>query len=204
MNSLGDFVVIAVEDGTVQLVNIDDPTSIREFTPYGTNQPRYVRVSSDGRFVAVLFHSQQVWLYDVINSVDLSSELRRQKNISGIGFSESAESATFMSVDRIDRVTEYELPTLRVISTKASSGTFMQRISWYALDPLTKICPQPSGLGSTVDYVISGKTSANIGDGSSLNQAQIKFDPWGPVWSSAAFMLVVLFVSCVYIHRQDY
>ena len=57
---------------------------------------------------------------------------------------------------------------------------------------------------STVDYAITGKTSANLGEGASLSEAQFKFDPWAPVWSSAAFMGVMVFASCLYIYRQDY
>ncbi len=202
--SAGAFVAIAVEDGSIRLVEIDAPSQVTEFKPFKTNQPRHVECSRDGRFVAALFHSGQVWLYDTQEELELSDRLRYQKNISGIGFNDSIDESKFMIVDRIHRVTNYSLPSVSLASQKATSGSVLEKVSWYAIDPITKICPQPSSLGSTVDYAISGKTSANLGEGNSLNEAQFKFDPWAPVWSSAAFMGVMVFASCLYIYRQDY
>jgi hypothetical protein len=37
-----------------------------------------------------------------------------------------------------------------------------------------------------------------------LAGSQMRLDPWSPVYSSLAFMVVVLIVSCAYISRQEY
>lgn len=203
LGTAGDHIVLALEDGSIRLMGYSDLEEIESFQPFGANAPRYVHTSNDGRYAAVLFHSQEVWLYDLGQSSDLSAELRHQKGISGIGFADSLGTSTFMAVDRIHRVTEYDLSNVRVVSTNSASGSVLEKISWYVLDPLVRICPQPSSLGNTIEYLVSGKKSAEVSEGS-LNQAQIKFDPWAPVWSSAAFMLVILAASCIYIYRQDY
>ncbi|MFC1759180.1 ABC transporter permease subunit, partial [Planctomycetota bacterium] len=161
ITSYGQIVAIAVEDGSIRLMEIDNPSNVTEFQPFKANQPRSIQCSRDGRFVAVLFHSGQVWLYDTHENIDVSDKLHHQENILGMGFSDSTNQTTFMIVDRINRVTEFSLPDLEFSSTKSSSGSIVQKVSWFALDPLTKICPQPSSLGSTVDYAITGKTSAN-------------------------------------------
>jgi len=40
--------------------------------------------------------------------------------------------------------------------------------------------------------------------GSDLGTAQTNLHPWRPVWSSLAFMAVMLLAGCVYLHRQDF
>ena len=37
-----------------------------------------------------------------------------------------------------------------------------------------------------------------------LAAAQQMVDPWTPLWSSAAFTLIVLIIACVYIERQEF
>ena len=38
----------------------------------------------------------------------------------------------------------------------------------------------------------------------SLDSMYVKQDPWAPVWSSLAFAVVMLTISCVYIARQEF
>jgi hypothetical protein len=37
-----------------------------------------------------------------------------------------------------------------------------------------------------------------------LRYQQIYRDPWGPVWSSAAFTAAILAIGCVYMVRQEF
>jgi hypothetical protein len=56
-----------------------------------------------------------------------------------------------------------------------------------------------------VNYLLTEQETVSIGrNQEDLGAAQIKLDPWGPVWSSTAFVIVVLLLSCIYIQRQDF
>jgi hypothetical protein len=59
-------------------------------------------------------------------------------------------------------------------------------------------------LDKTVQYLLSGKETAEMGEGGDLSAAQKELEPWRPVWSSLAFMAVVLALGCWYLERQDF
>ncbi|MCA9214883.1 MAG: ABC transporter permease [Planctomycetales bacterium] len=200
----GDYIVVALSSGAIQLISHDDLEAKSEFNPFGQNQPRAVYASADGRYFAVLFHSRQVWLYDAQDGRDLSGKVPRQKSISGFGIANAESGPTLLVVDRVNRVTEYSLPNVDRVSTKAAAGSFVQNLSWFAVDPLYKVFPQPTRLDETVSYLMTGKSAVSINGEQSLSRAQYTFDPWAPVWSSAIFMAVMVLAGCIYIYRQDY
>ena len=72
--------------------------------------------------------------------------------------------------------------------------------------PVYTVCPKPGDLDDTVTYLLSGSKSvdANPRERNDLSSARGQLNPWGPVWSSAAFVLVMLVFSCVYLERQEF
>jgi len=75
----------------------------------------------------------------------------------------------------------------------------------YGLLPLYTIFPKPGELGTTFEYVMSGKeTQATGSSEENLSASQRDLDPWTPLWSSALFMFVVLGIACVYIEWQEF
>ncbi len=66
------------------------------------------------------------------------------------------------------------------------------------------VFPKPGELDKTVQYLLSGKETADMGEGGDLSTAQKELDPWRPVWSSLVFMVVVLGLGCLYLERQDF
>jgi hypothetical protein len=107
-------------------------------------------------------------------------------------------------VDRTTRTTEYELPLWRVTRRYAGPLSLLERAYRYAILPVYTVFPKPGELDKTVQYLLSGKETAEVDQRSDLSTAQKELDPWRPVWSSLAFMVVVLTLGCVYLERQDF
>jgi hypothetical protein len=80
----------------------------------------------------------------------------------------------------------------------------MERAYYYGFSPLYTVFPKPGELDKTVQYILSGKETAETDRRGDLSTAQKHLHPWRPVWSSLAFMVVVLTLGCLYVQRQDY
>jgi hypothetical protein len=81
----------------------------------------------------------------------------------------------------------------------------MQRISWYVVNPIYTVFPRPGELQQTTNYILTGKETASlVSETEALDSMYISVDPWAPVWSSSAFTLVVLLISCIYMSRQEF
>ena len=200
--SEGEFIVVVNSSGVIKIVDYGDLTVKNEFTPFGNDPPRFARMSSDGNHIAVVFHDRQVWLYDIKNDKDMSSSLLGQEDLSAVEFDDDNR---LLVVDRINRVRTYNLETGEVLGVQSPSQSVIEKVSRYGIDPIYFVFPKPSRLDATINYILTGKETTPIGqDGEDLNNMQIKLDPWGPVWSSLGFTVVMLLISCIYIYRQDY
>ena len=108
--------------------------------------------------------------------------------------------------DRLTRVTEYDLEAMRSVAVGKASMPLAEKIYRYALHPLYTVFPKPSQLNETVNYVLTSQDAPiaglRIDDGNP--RGATKVDVWGPVWSNLAFLVVVLAVACVYVHRRDF
>jgi hypothetical protein len=63
----------------------------------------------------------------------------------------------------------------------------------------------PGELSNVVSYLLTEQetvaANANSGD---LSQRRIKVNVYGPVWSSLAFLAVILTATCLYVRRTDF
>jgi hypothetical protein len=71
--------------------------------------------------------------------------------------------------------------------------------------PIYTVFPKPGELDNTVQYVLRGEETTDLGIQTEDVQAKrARLNPWAPVASSFAFMVFVLAISCIYIERQDF
>lgn len=202
LTSAADFILVANESGKISIFDFADLELNSEFSPFGKNPPRFAHLSPDGHYAAIVFHDLQVWLYDLKNSKDLSSMLLGQEDLSAVEFSKNNR---FLVADRLNRIRTYDLESGDVVNVESPKQSVIEQVSRYGIDPIYTIFPKPSRLDATINYILTGKETTPMGpNGDDLNTMQIKLDPWGPVWSSMGFTLVVLLISCIYIYRQDY
>lgn len=198
----GNLVVVARADGTVEVLDADSLEVQKEFRPESNNPPRYVVASPDGSFFAVIFHTRNLWVYDAAAGKPLPVSWSGQGDVSAAAFVSNNELAI---ADRGNRVTKYQLPDGKVLQRWSPPGSLMQRISWYVIDPIYTVFPRPGELQQTTNYILTGKETASLrGDVETLDSMYLKVDPWAPVWSSLAFTIVVLIISCIYISREEF
>ncbi len=198
----GKVVVVARSDGVVQILDVDSLQLQHEFQPESNNTPRYVVASPNGRYFAVVFHNRNLWLYDAESESAVERRWSGQGDISAVQF---AADNQLLVVDRGNRVTRYQPSDGEVVDRLSPAGTVMQRLSWYLVNPIYTIFPRPGELQETTKFILTGKqTTSLVGETESLDSMYISVDPWAPVWSSAAFTVLVLLISCVYISRQEF
>jgi hypothetical protein len=81
----------------------------------------------------------------------------------------------------------------------------MEEIYRYGVNPLYAVFPKPGEFGRTMQYILTGReTTKNLIFADNLQLARKKLNPWRPVWSGLAFMVVILGLACVYIERQEF
>jgi hypothetical protein len=82
----------------------------------------------------------------------------------------------------------------------------MESVYRYVIQPVYAVFPKPSEMDSSITYLLTERETMDMqaGPRGDPNSAQIKIDPWAPVWSSLAFVAVTLAAACVYLQRQDF
>ena len=194
--------LLARADGQVFLLDANDLKLKKRFAVKGQTQPRFATAAPDGSWMAVLYHNRRLWLYDVQRQTPDSIALSGQGDISAVAF-DGAER--LLVSDRVDRVGVYQLPSGTVDRWHTPPIDTMRRVYRYLINPLYTIFPKPSEMDNSINYLLTEKETVALGpDQDDLSAAQLRIDPWGPLWSSLAFVVVVLALSCFYIQRQDF
>jgi hypothetical protein len=140
-------------------------------------------------------------LYDTLEGAQVSLPLVGQGDISTIAWTDS----DLLAVDRLTRVTKYQLAGKQVSQSWQPPMPLAERIYRYVLHPLYTVFPKPGQLNDTVNYVLTPqeKTLGAVRIENQEVRAQ-PVDVWGPVWSNLAFLAVVLAIACLYVHRTDF
>ncbi|MBC8351019.1 MAG: ABC transporter permease subunit [Planctomycetes bacterium] len=196
----GASLVLAHQDGRIQILDADTLHTRSEFDDESPNQPRFVVASPDGRSFAITFHNGRVWLYDTESNSTRLAPISGQRDISGVSFSKNSD---LFVIDKTFRVSRYSSPSLELQQRYSPTLGFGGILYRYALVPVYTMFPKPGKLDETFQYLLSGKET-QVADSSDLSIAQEELNPWAPVWSSALFMFVVLGVACVYIEWQEF
>ncbi len=198
----GDTLLVGRDDGRIIAYEADTLDLRREFTLEGNNQPRFITSAPDGRYFAVVFHHGRLWIYDRQTDQMIKPHVAGQGDIACCVFPEPTRA---LVVDRVHRVTCYALPDWQKSQRYTPSMSLIERVYRYALVPLYTVFPKPRELDKTIQYVLSGKKTAESGPGSGdLDTAQKQLHPWRPVTSSSIFMAIMLGLGCLYLQRQDY
>ncbi|MCY2988233.1 MAG: ABC transporter permease subunit [Planctomycetota bacterium] len=197
----GDTLLVGRDDGQIIAYDAQTLEPRQAFAVEGQNQPRFVTAAPGGRTFAVVFHHGTLWIYDRDADELFRPPITGQRDISGCVF---PAPDRVLVADRATRVTQYELPTWQVLHRYSPPLSLVETIYRYALSPLYTVFPKPGELDKTVQYLLSGKETAGSDSRGDLATAQQSLHPWRPVWSSLAFMVVVLACGCLYLERQDF
>jgi hypothetical protein len=197
----GDAVLVARTDGNLWLIDAEKWTVRRKLAPDPDSQPRFVAADPAGKWLAVLYQNDYLWLIDAQAGTASKAPIRGQGDISAAAFG----SQGLMAADRIHRVTTCDRATLRRTGAIGPPLTVAETIYYYAVVPIYAVVPKPRLLDQTVSYLITGKETQDWG--LAAGEMELKRDqlqPWKPVRSSLAFMVAMLAIGCLYVHFQEF
>ena len=196
-------VFLAHEDGIVHQFDAQSLEPQQQWEPFPNTPPRRIVVSPDGRYVAVVFHSRNVWLWDSQEGRSLGRTLP--------GRGTDATAIAFVGTDRlllahqIDRVREYRIDEGRVVASHVPTSDLADRIFRWAVRPIYRVFPKPGELKKTTTYLMAEKGAVEVGEShASLESPRAPLHPWTPVIHSACFASLVLLVSCIYLRWQEF
>lgn len=199
----GDTVVLGRDDGVIVMY---DATSLEEKGHWKTDDeqpPRFIEAAPGGRHFAVTLHGGKLWLLDVEKELAATPSFARSGSVSAASFDRSGD---LYVVDEYVRVSKYSLADERLIDRWSPTSGVVDLVYRYLLLPMYTICPKPGALDDTVSYLLAGTKTVDGGqrERQDLTTAREQLSPWAPVWSSGAFVLVMLGLSCLYLERQEF
>ena len=198
----GNTLLLARADGRVEVRDARTLQVKNELEPQRRNAPRFAVAAPEGQWFAVLFHNRRLWLYDARRDTTGIATIRGQGDISAVAFSGPDQ---LLVADRVNRVSHYRLSTGTLERTDTPPSTTMESVYRFIVLPIYTLFPKPGELDNSINYLLTDSETVPMGpDADDLRAAQLKIDPWAPVWSSLAFEAVLLVLACVYITRQEF
>jgi hypothetical protein len=201
----GSTLLLALDDGRVLTYAVPDLALRGNWRPEPGSQPRFACAAPDGASFAIVFHNGRLHLLDAGSEAAGSPQLapvRGQGDIAGAAF---AADNSLLVIDRITRVTRYAAGNWQRLDTFTPALTPLEIAYYYAIVPLYTVFPQPGELDNTIQYVLRGEQTVDLGMGEDTLQARrVRLRPWAPVRSTLVFMLAMLALSCLYVQRQDF
>jgi hypothetical protein len=197
----GESVLVAREEGQILLLSAADLSIERELSLEAKSQPRFVSASRDGRQFAVLFQNRYLWFVDAKTAAARRAPVPAQGQISGVLWT----SERLLIADYANRVVAYDLETMAREQVYRPALTRLEMANYYLVEPLHLIFPKPRALHNTVQYLLTGKQTTDLGIfQGDLTQHREDLHPWRPVTSGLVFVGVLLLLACVYIERQEF
>lgn len=199
-------ICVAESSGRVRLFQIADSSVSFDSSPVGKIAAAAVSVSPKSSLVAVRFENKRVWLFDTAKKQDLSKALTGQGDISGLNFT---SDGNLLVADRLNRITSYTFDgeTLQRGTATAPSANTLELVFWYIIEPIYYVFPKPGELDNVVAAVMNdGETQLTELDNSRRDgrRQRMQLDIWQPIWSSAAFLVVMLAIGSLYVARKDF
>ena len=197
----GDLVLVARESGKVWLLSAADLSVRHELVLERHTQPRFVAAAPDGKQLAVLFQNRMLWLIDGQSGQASRPPLAAQGQISAVTFAPQR----LLVADYPNRVVAYDSTTYKRLAVHRPALSRTEWFHYYLVQPLHTVFPKPRMLNNTVQYVLTGKRTTDLGIfQGDLQQRRDDLNPWQPVTSGLVFVGVMLLVSCLYIERHEF
>ncbi|MEE3368431.1 MAG: ABC transporter permease [Planctomycetota bacterium] len=191
-------VALAPSDGRVLVLDLPGLQEQHAYRPGGKSEPYQVLASPDGTTMAVVFHNGTL----AVLGPDEQPPRTLGRDVSAAVFDGQGD---LLVADRGTRVTTYDTKSLRPKQALDPEQGVLEMVYRYGVQPLYTIFPKPGELSNVVSYVLTDSETQAMGPpvATDLRQARVKVDIQGPLWSSLAFVVVTLSLTCFYISRLD-
>lgn len=192
----GNQICMAGEKGRIVLLDINTLEVMTKFS-HDEAAPKQLIAAPDGQSIALLWSDQSVWLFDTEKGEPIRSHLEQDDKSWAINF--DAEGRLIV-VNESQTATSYRLPTMKVEERRRPKAGMIQLIYRFVIKPIYTVFPRPSDLNKTMQCFLA-RFDETDGPPPGIDE---DFDPWRPVWTSLAFMIFMLALSCHYLRRQEF
>jgi hypothetical protein len=202
----GPRVVLGAGDGRILIFDSEKLEMLSELRPEEKNAPRQLRASPKGNEIAVLFAHGVLYTLDTST---LGDQLQRapatgQRTISAIAYEPSGELLYAHHANRVSRLAAGENELLI-----EPAMTTAERLYYYAVHPAYLVLPKPGEVSETMLYLLTGKETKTADSGPrGMRSSEVEYaeriEPWRPIWSGVAFLVVMLTIGCVYMERMEF
>ncbi len=199
--------VLGLRDGRIQLRDLQTLEVRSTLEPAPEERPRAIVASPDGKLLAVVMEKRQLYLLAAGGKQFQLAPVSGQGDVSAIAF--TADNKLLVA-DLVDRLTEYDTSTWQRTRRFSPPMQFQALAYHYVLNPIYTICPKPGEFYRTITYLLLEQApppepneNGEMPDDEPDPSRRIR-SPFEPVYSSAAFMIVMLALGCLYMERQEF
>ncbi|MFM2093957.1 MAG: hypothetical protein RIS70_1081, partial [Planctomycetota bacterium] len=198
----GNRLLLGLENGALQLFDANTLELVKDWKWERETPPRFLAASNNGNYFSVVLHNGSLWVIDAEKIAALRPSISEQGGICAATF---VGDNDLLVGSQSNRTMRYDVSTWKRKEAYAGSSTIWEKAYYYVVRPLHAVLPKPGELSDTLQFLVSGKRLvAKDSRQTDLQTAQKQLDPWNPVWSGAAFLLVVLGLGCVYMQRAEF
>lgn len=190
--------LVAQADGRVVLLDVESLEQVAEFRPAGAAEPYQAIAHPSEGWLVVAFHNGEIAVFDAMDQHTTTLG----HDVSAITF----DGPNLLVADRADRVRAYSLDPMRDVRAWAPPLDTLGMTYYYFVLPFHTLFPKPSALSEVTNYLLTDQETMALGPpgNSGLDQQRRTIDVEGPIWSSLAFVGVMLAAACLYIQRVDF
>ena len=157
--------------------------------------------SPDGKWVAMVFANQRLWLMDVDNDRKLyRPSVTGSNNASSVAFDANNRLCVF---DRENRLTVYDTATLQQNQVLAPADGTFEMAYRYLVHPLYTVFPKPSEFRTVIAHLSSNQNTEDNAAIDLIYEPAVT-NPMSPLWSGLGFMVFMLALSCWIFNRKDF
>jgi len=195
-------VVVVAGNGRIAAVDATSMKPLPAIEPCETTCGiETITSSPDGKWIALVFSNQKLWLMDVDDDCKLyRPSVTGSNDASSVSFDADSRLCVF---DRENRLTVYETATLKSTQVLAPQDGLFEIAYRYLVTPLYTVFPKPSEFHKVTTYLSSTRNTKN-NPAADLIFEPVETDPLLPLWSGLGFMAVMLGLSCWIFHRKDF
>ena len=160
-----------------------------------------IATSPDGKWIAMVYGNQRLWLMDVNNDRKLyRPSVTGNSNTSSVSFDAESRLCVF---DRENRLTVYETASLTPVQEFTPKDSWFETAYRYLVSPLYTVFPKPGEFHKVTNYLSSTRDTAN-NPAVDLIFEPTESNPLAPLWSGLGFMVLMLGLSCWIFHFKDF
>ena len=182
---------------TLHVLNSNDLSLQIGISPRGDDEIRDLSVSESGEWISVLTEDDKLEIFETKDG--------QPRPVRGSWTAATISEGKLFASNQNDKVVTRSLSDLKTESAINPKLSVFKRAYRFVINPVYLVCPKPAELRNTMQYALTGKDTQKVqGPGMGPRGRTVKLDPWQPIYSNSAFIVVMLLMGSFYVYRQDF